>query len=500
MSFTGIFIFSALLAALPGGPLVYSAEFEVLDRFSVDGYSVFRGSADIPGGSFAVGGSIFVVKDGKVGIGTTAPGERLTITGAGASYVSGITTDGASQRGLIVRNSQAATTSGGTSPSIFLQNTSGTANNFASLAFAGSGTSIGYISGQITDHASSYGNLVFTTRGADGWNDRVIITSTGNVGIGTATPAATLDVGGTAAIKIPVGTTAQRPASPVAGMMRFNTDASKVEYYNGTSWGVAATGGNKIENIGGYRIHTFTGSGTFAVSSGGNIEVLVVAGGGGGGGPTYLGGGGGAGGLIYSSVFAVTPQSYSVTVGAGGAGGATGSGSSAWGANGGDSVFATMTAIGGGGGGNYNTGGGKAGGSGGGGAGKESVGIYTAGGAGTDGQGHKGGNGTDTAHGYCAGGGGGAGYAGADAPPGGNGGDGLSFSISGTPAYYAGGGGGTGYLSAHGTGGFGGGGTGSYSNGTSGTANTGGGGGGSERSGTVGGSGGSGIVIIRYPY
>ena len=75
-------IFSALLAPLLGVMALYAAEFEVLDRFSVDGYSVFRGSADIPGGSFVVGGSTFVVKSGNVGIGTTAPGASLHIVSA----------------------------------------------------------------------------------------------------------------------------------------------------------------------------------------------------------------------------------------------------------------------------------------------------------------------------------------------------------------------------------------------------------------------------------
>ena len=36
---------------------------------------------------------------------------------------------------------------------------------------------------------------------------------------------------------LPSGTTAQRPASPATGMMRFNTTTGSVEVYNGTSWG-----------------------------------------------------------------------------------------------------------------------------------------------------------------------------------------------------------------------------------------------------------------------
>ncbi len=48
------------------------------------------------------------------------------------------------------------------------------------------------------------------------------------LGIGTTSPQATLDVSGTDAIKIPVGTTAQRPASPANGMMRLNTTTGRL--------------------------------------------------------------------------------------------------------------------------------------------------------------------------------------------------------------------------------------------------------------------------------
>ena len=41
----------------------------------------------------------------------------------------------------------------------------------------------------------------------------------------------------TGGLFLPVGTTAQRPASPATGQMRFNTTTGSVETYNGTSWG-----------------------------------------------------------------------------------------------------------------------------------------------------------------------------------------------------------------------------------------------------------------------
>ena len=40
----------------------------------------------------------------------------------------------------------------------------------------------------------------------------------------------------TGAMIMPVGTTAQRPGSPVQGMIRFNTTTSKFEGYNGSDW------------------------------------------------------------------------------------------------------------------------------------------------------------------------------------------------------------------------------------------------------------------------
>ncbi len=257
--------------------------------------------------------------------------------------------------------------------------------------------------------------------------------------------------------------------------------------------GVVATGG--IESISGaYKIHTFNSGGTFSVKTGGNIEVLVVAGGGGGG--SSVGGGGGAGGLIYDSAFAVTAQSYAVTVGDGGQGAQA---TNTQGSKGSNSVFSTMTAVGGGAGASIAQGSNRDGGSGGGGA---SYGSTTAGGTATSGQGSNGGS--AQAGSTAPGGGGGAGAVGqsGSGSTAGNGGVGLAYSTSGASVYYAGGGGSGGDNAT--TGGNGGGGAGATGDnvGTNGTANTGGGGGGARNSSSTnaakGGNGGSGVVIIRY--
>ena len=72
---------------------------------------------------------------------------------------------------------------------------------------------------------------------------------TANLGLApAASPTFTGDVviSSTTALQIPVGTTAQRPTSPSAGDLRFNTTTTSAEIYNGTSFtavGGGATGG-----------------------------------------------------------------------------------------------------------------------------------------------------------------------------------------------------------------------------------------------------------------
>lgn len=72
------------------------------------------------------------------------------------------------------------------------------------------------------------------------------------IGIGTTTPAVSLDIATTDAIQVPDGTTAQRPGSPAAGMFRYNTDTSGFEGYNGTAWGAISPGSGETLTLNGY--------------------------------------------------------------------------------------------------------------------------------------------------------------------------------------------------------------------------------------------------------
>jgi hypothetical protein len=65
------------------------------------------------------------------------------------------------------------------------------------------------------------------------------------VGIGTASPATTLHISATDAIRLPSGNTAQRPGSPANGDIRYNSDTGQVEGYAGSAWAVM-TGGTQL--------------------------------------------------------------------------------------------------------------------------------------------------------------------------------------------------------------------------------------------------------------
>jgi len=294
---------------------------------------------------------------------------------------------------------------------------------------------------------------------------------------------------------------------------------------------VAASGGTESTS-GNFKIHKFTGPGTFCVSAVGNaagsttVDYIVVASGGGGGGSNIgVGqssrgsGGGGAGGYRESSGAAsgcytrttlgacvsalpVSVQGYPITVGGAGAAGSGGAGGS-----GNNSVFSSITSAGGG--------GGRSG-DGTGAAGAHGIAGGSGGGLGSTGpierdpgagntppvsppQGNPGG-GPRTAGDHAGGtGGGGATQAGPTAVD--TVGDGAVNHITGSPVTYAQGGmgGSWAYCTPY-----------PISPGaeTAGPANSGWGGGGGQTgsgaqhswSGTAGAAGGSGVVIIRYKY
>jgi hypothetical protein len=313
------------------------------------------------------------------------------------------------------------------------------------------------------------------------------------------------------------------------------------EFESPASSFLTATGGT-ITCCGDYKIHTFTGPGTFTVTAVGagtaaspNIADYLVIGSGGGGGGT-LGAGAGAGGYREAKAAASPTHSappytaspvaattgitlaagpYTITVGAGGAG--VPAPGNAPGTIGNVSTFSTITSAGGG----FGAGGAppQAVGPGGSGGGAGGYGNPATGGTGNNpsvspAQGTNGGNSSGPGGPpYGSAGGGGIGCEGSNIPgsgqAGSQGGPGVATSITGSSVTRGGGGSGSPYGSATDVVASAGGGGGKGANPASpnlpemnGTANTGGGGGGTGESPKTiaGGTGGSGIVVIRYKY
>jgi hypothetical protein len=286
-------------------------------------------------------------------------------------------------------------------------------------------------------------NTVYGVANAGFGKANTALQNTSGTFAGNLTVTGNLDLSlTTSALKIPVGTTTQRPVG-AAGMIRLNSTTGLLEYYDTTSstWiglgSFFAVGGTESTYTSGgttYKVHTFTSSGTLTVASGvKSASMLLVAGGGGGG--FDVGGGGGGGGCISTTV-SISAGVYGVVIGSGGTSAPS---NNIQGGDGGNSTAFGYTAIGGGGGGSYTTAGtGRNGGSGGG------AGSYNySGGSGTAGQGYAGGTSVNAYFG--TGGGGGAGGVGANGVQNAavNGGAPLSSSINGTATNYAGGGYGT---------------------------------------------------------
>jgi hypothetical protein len=260
-------------------------------------------------------------------------------------------------------------------------------------------------------------------------------------------------------VYLPVGPTSLRTASPIQGIMRFNTDGPFYEGYVNGAWHRFLTA-----NQGSYTV-TY-----LAVGGGGGAKDIGSSG-------TWNSGGAGGGKVVANTTGVIPGTSVlTITIGGGGAAGSNGSSSIITGivdATGGSTNPQSSGNASGGSSGNGYTGGGGVG-DGGGGSGQ--------GGGGGAGATANGGNAAFSEPYFVAG----AGGAGAESL------------ITGTSAYFGGGGGGGSY-NAGGAGGVGGGGQGNGGqSATNGTINTGGGGGGYYGTGN-GGNGGSGVVFLSMP-
>jgi hypothetical protein len=155
---------------------------------------------------------------GKLSVGTTSTAQPLTVCGANGSGFTG-------ER--------------------IINGNYGT--GIAGVEFVSDATYAKAAIGLLRNNANGVGNLNFynsTSTSAADWTTadlKMTIDSTGNVGIGTASPdaSAILDVQSTTkGVRMPNMTTTQKNAiaSPAAGLMVFDTNLAKLCVYTGAAW------------------------------------------------------------------------------------------------------------------------------------------------------------------------------------------------------------------------------------------------------------------------
>ncbi len=195
--------------------------------------------AILVGGMFASASASAQLKDssgaanyfmGNVGIGTTTPAVALDVSPA----TDAVTLPGGSnaQRPTAANGILRFNTTGSGSLEAYYNSTWNTLS--AGIGGGGTGTTTAFTQGSVV-YAGAGG--VYSQN-----NSKLFWDATNHrLGIGTASPAVALDLrSNTDAMTVPKGTTAQRPASPAPGMLRYNSTLKSVEGYQGVNpmWGM----------------------------------------------------------------------------------------------------------------------------------------------------------------------------------------------------------------------------------------------------------------------
>lgn len=173
---------------------------------------------------------------GNVGIGTSSPASKLSVTNAFSHFdFGGDRISGNARNFTLVRQGTGLGNQSALSSVIFGGSHDGTTFNPAVSinAFAAGGFSSTSSPGYLTFNTTAVGSISPT--------ERLRIDSSGNLGIGTSSPnaSAILDVQSTTkGVRMPNMTTTQKNAiaSPAAGLMVFDTTLAKLCVYSGSAW------------------------------------------------------------------------------------------------------------------------------------------------------------------------------------------------------------------------------------------------------------------------
>jgi hypothetical protein len=86
------------------------------------------------------------------------------------------------------------------------------------------------------------GQMLSANLARSGTNLLALDVTNSRIGVGTASPATTLHISATDALRLPSGTTGQRTGSPANGDIRYNSTLSTIEGYSNSVWANLASG------------------------------------------------------------------------------------------------------------------------------------------------------------------------------------------------------------------------------------------------------------------
>ncbi len=190
-------------------------------------------------GQWTKSGSDLYRSDGVIGLGTTTPDRRLTIIGDGTNYGDDIYVEAVNSETAVAQISLTRSRGTTTTRNPVLAN-----DILGVLAYRGNDTgnastfpsSARIISQAETDFATAVnGNLVFQTNAAGTLSEKMRITSTGRVGVGTTTPGAMFEMSSTTPSLRITNSNVAIPDYSTAGFipaLGANTTAQWVNYSN----------------------------------------------------------------------------------------------------------------------------------------------------------------------------------------------------------------------------------------------------------------------------
>ncbi len=122
-------------------------------------------------------------------------------------------------------------------------NVYGLISTFSGFANSVDGSMYGVFINTVSGAGPRKNFAYYSNKGLNRLGDSLLVTDGPSI-----TPRAVLDVNSTSAMVVPTGTSAQRPATAVAGMVRYNTDnGGRLESFNAGAWSGIIRGGIGID-------------------------------------------------------------------------------------------------------------------------------------------------------------------------------------------------------------------------------------------------------------